>query len=373
MGRYLLMRIAFGIVSLFPGGGLQRDCVRLARMAKARGHEVRVLTARLRGDAPPDLSLEILPNRAWTNHGRNLRFATDLVRSVSDRFDRIVGFDKLLGLDVLYCADPSITARRSHTLRSITPRYRTLHALEGASFAPGRTTQVLLLGGSQLEAYRRAWDTEPERMTLLAPAIDLTRRHPEYRVDGTRDWARRMLGISDDQKLWLAIGLQPQTKGFDRIVDALPSDPASQLVIVGLWGDEKSARQLERTARRLDCQGRLLFLGLREDIPILMAAADVLVHPARYETTGTVLLEALVNGLPVITTAACGYAEHVAAADGGVVIAEPFSADQLLAALRDARDPGQRAQWGANAIDYGKNHDLYTGADRALGAILSEA
>ena len=37
---------------------------------------------------------------------------------------------------------------------------------------------------------------------------------------------------------------------------------------------------------------RMRLLGVREDIPELMAAADLLVHPARTETTGTVILEA---------------------------------------------------------------------------------
>jgi len=366
------MQIAFAIVSLFPGGGLQRDCLRLARRAQTRGHVVTVFAARVLGETAPDIAVEILPNRAWTNHGRNLYFATALRTAVSGRFDRIVGFDKLMGLDVLYCADPSIAARGGYFLRRITPRYRTLRALEAASFARGRTTRILMLSRTQLEAYRTAWNTEPVRMTLLPPAIDPARQHPQYRFDGTRDRMRRLLGISDGHRLWLAIGVQPRTKGFDRIVHALRSDPEALVALVGLGSDDKSARYLQDAARRLSCADRLLFLGFREDVPMLMAAADVLVHPARYETTGTVLLEALVNGLPVITTGACGYAEHVAAAGGGVVIPEPFSADQLLAALRRARDPGQRAQWGANAIDYGKNHDLYGGVDRALGAILCE-
>ena len=46
------------------------------------------------------------------------------------------------------------------------------------------------------------------------------------------------------------------------------------------------------------------FLGFREDIPELMAAADVLVHPSRLDVTGQVILEAIVNGLPAVVTGA---------------------------------------------------------------------
>jgi UDP-glucose:(heptosyl)LPS alpha-1,3-glucosyltransferase len=42
-----------------------------------------------------------------------------------------------------------------------------------------------------------------------------------------------------------------------------------------------------------------------------------------------VLLEAVVAGLPVLTTAVCGYAHHISDADAGVVVAEPFTQHAL--------------------------------------------
>ena len=41
------MRIAFAIVSLFPGGGLQRDCVEIAKLVRGLGHDVTIYTCRL--------------------------------------------------------------------------------------------------------------------------------------------------------------------------------------------------------------------------------------------------------------------------------------------------------------------------------------
>ena len=46
--------------------------------------------------------------------------------------------------------------------------------------------------------------------------------------------------------------------------------------------------------------------------------ADLLIHPAYNENTGTVLLEALVAGLPVLVSAVCGYAHYIAEADAGL-------------------------------------------------------
>src|SRR5262249_20705394 len=104
------MRLAFAIVSLFPWGGLQRDCLRLARVATQAGHEVTIFAARTEGEMPRDLTVKVLPIRSITNHARNRRFSDALQAAVAGRFDRVVGFDKMPGLDVLYCGDPSFAA-----------------------------------------------------------------------------------------------------------------------------------------------------------------------------------------------------------------------------------------------------------------------
>ena len=64
-------------------------------------------------------------------------------------------------------------------------------------------------------------------------------------------------------------------------------------------------------ARQLGVVDRVHFLGGRHDVPDFLLASDLLVHPAYAENTGTVLLEAMVSGLPVLTTDVCGYAFHI--------------------------------------------------------------
>ena len=102
-----------------------------------------------------------------------------------------------------------------------------------------------------------------------------------------------------------------------------------------------------------------------------MAAADLFVHPARYDTTGTVILEALVNGLPVVTTEVCGYATHVTAADAGLVIPEPFRQSALIGAVAEAQSADRRARWSRNGVAYGERIDLYSGLDRAADIIAA--
>lgn len=367
------LRIALAVVKLFPGGGLQRDCLAIARGLRERGVGVTILTAeRAPGAFADDLPVEILKAGGRTNHGVQAGFAA-AVAAAAPRFDAVVGFNKMPGLDLLYCADPSIAARiRRLSWRALLPRYRTFRRLEAGAFAPGMPTRLLLLARPQAAAYRDAWGTEPDRITVLPPTAARERRQPGLRHDGTRERLRSALGLADET-VWLAVAVQPATKGLDRTIAALAARPEARLLVAGLAARDKAARDTVRLAAKLGVGDRIRWLGHREDVPAVMAAADLLVHPARLDTTGTVILEAVINGLPVIASGVCGYAEHVALAEAGLVLPEPFVEADLAAALAMASDPGRRAAWSANGATYGDKPELYTGREAAAEAILAVA
>jgi len=372
------VKLAFAIVSLFNWGGLQRDCMRLARAATAAGHEVQIFTARAAGALPPDLNIEILPVAAITNHGRNRRFAEALRRAAAGRFDRVVGFDKIPGLDVLYCGDLCFADRRRGFLSRFNPRVRGMLALEESCFGRSSQTRVLALAEPQIAAYRRAWGTPAERIVLLPPQIDPARRHPDFRKDGTRERVRAALGLGADlgadfgadALVLLAVGAWPHRKGYDRVVAALPELPGAIFLVCGAAPQSREGAALIKQARDLKVGDRLMLLGSRDDVTEIMSAADLFVHPARSETTGTAILEAIVNGLPVVATEVCGFSPHIRAADAGRVISEPFTMQEFVDALRLAAAPTPRATWSANAARYGEKADLYSGIDRALQEIL---
>ena len=245
--------------------------------------------------------------------------------------------------------------------------------MERQCFGRGQTTRLMLLSRAQRDGYCDAYGTEPERITLLPPTVAAGRRQPELRHDGTREKMRASLGIAPGDWLWLAVGSAPKTKGFDRVVEALPGFPAARLLIVGVDAGNGGGAALVQQAARRRCRERMQLIGFHENVPELMAAADVLVHPARLDTTGTVILEAIVNGLPAIASAACGYAEHISAADAGIVLSEPYHAAEFLAALAAASEAASAQHWSVNAIRYGQNPDLFRGLDVAADIIVADA
>jgi UDP-glucose:(heptosyl)LPS alpha-1,3-glucosyltransferase len=369
------MRFAFGIVKLFPGGGLQRDCVEIARHLGRSGHEVTIFTSSFDdGDFAKGLDIKLLPNGLRTNHGKQRRFSDDFSAARHGRFDLSLGFDKLAGLDVLYCADPSTLWRvKQNWHLYLRIRYRTLVGLERHSFKRGSATRVLLQDAHQLEGYQKAWSTEAERITLLPPTIASNRQRPEFRRDGTRSRLRRELALTDADWIWMTIQVQPRTKGLDRTLHALRACPTAQLVIVGLRPTDKAARHYARLARRLGVESRVRWLGHREDVPELLSAADVLVHPARYDTTGSVILEAILNELPVIATQVCGYADHLARAKAGIVMQEPFDFAAFVAALHQLQDAGRQKVFAEQARAYSQHQQFNLGKAQAASMIVAFA
>jgi UDP-glucose:(heptosyl)LPS alpha-1,3-glucosyltransferase len=369
------MNFAFAIVSLFPGGGLQRDCVDIARRVRKLGHQVTIFTSRTSGKQfADDLPVQVLPVGPQTNHGRQYAFSNAFMGRVSQGFDLVVGFDKLSGLDILYCSDRSMRARVTNMpLLQFLPRYWKFIELEGQCFAPKLATRILLLSQAQMVEYWSSWTTEPNRLMLLPPTLMSARRRPESRIDGTREKYRHALDLAPENWVWIAVGVQPRTKGMDRSILGLRRFADARLLIVGLDEADPKSAAVRRLAHLLGVARQIRWLGHREDVSELMAAADLLVHPARYDTTGTVILEAIANGLPVITTSACGYAHHVSSAKAGIVIPHPFHHQFFVDALEVAENRDRGAEWSKAGIDYGKQGFLCEGRGRAAELIVASA
>ena len=160
-------------------------------------------------------------------------------------------------------------------------------------------------------------------------------------VDGAkRTEARRALGIAERRPLALFVGaLSDRRKGFDTLFAAWCELCARRgwdvdLVVAGAGAELRAWRAA--TASRIP--GRITFLGFRRDMPVLFAAADVLVHPARYEAYGLAVHEALCRGIPAIVSRDAGVTERYRAHLGPLLLDDPESAEELRARLVRWRD-----------------------------------
>lgn len=142
--------------------------------------------------------------------------------------------------------------------------------------------------------------------------VDLTRFDPSA---GTRDAARRRLGLDPDSTLFGFVGRMVADKGIPELVEAwsrVTSDGASakaRLLLVGTY-EERDGLD-ESTRHRIESCATIEHRPFAEDVVSVYRALDALILPTRREGFPNVPLEAAAMGLPVVTTDAVGAIDSV--------------------------------------------------------------
>lgn len=369
------MVLAFCLYKYFPFGGLQRDFLRIAMACQARGHHIRVYTQSWEGERPEQFEIIIVPTSSGTNHGRNAQYCEWVMAHLKQHpADRIIGFNKMPDLDVYFAADVCYAqkvAEEKGFFYKLTPRYKHYAAFEKAVFQKGKATQLMMLTPHQIAHFEKHYGTESDRFHMLPPGIAVDRKYDQQIADAKRIY-REKNQIPESAFLLLQVGSDFKRKGVDRTLKAMAALPESirNNTLLMVVGQDKPAKY-QRLAEALGIAKQVSFFSGRNDIAELMAAADILMHPAYQEAAGIVLLEAIVAGLPIIVTEVCGYASFIDKAQCGVVVNEPFEQAVLNQALCDSlQDTQKRAQWVNNAKYYADTEDLYSLPEKAADIIL---
>ena len=371
-------KLAFAVAKYFEFGGMQRSLLRIARECARRGHEVHMFAGHFQGARPPEVAVHVLPLRALTNHRRYREFARSLARAVEhDTFDCVIGSIKIPGLDVYYGGDPCYVAKvdaNKSRIYKVLPRYQALKRLEEAVFAGDSDAEVLLIAHEERDKFISYYGTDPGRFHLLPPGIDRERLIRGMPTLEAKSDLRRGLGLMSDDYMLLHVGSWFARKGVDRAMGALAALPGelrtrSKLVVVG----DDNVKPFVRLARSLGIVDQVHFRGATEDIARFYFAADLLIHPAYTENTGTTLIEAMVCGLPVLVTDNCGFAFHVRNARAGIVCPTPFQQDGLNRMLVEMLNSEKLSGWSRNAGNYCEATDLYSLIDKAADVIVTRA
>ena len=152
----------------------------------------------------------------------------------------------------------------------------------------------------------------------------------------------------------VAAGRLTRQKGFDLLLQALPAVVAQRPDLrVLIAGEGPERRALAGQAGRLRLQERVRFLGARDDLEALFAAAHGFVLPSRSEGSPYVLLEAMALGLPVVATEVGGVPAMLdGGANGLLVRAEdpPALAAAILSLVQFPQAAERRAELARQAI-----------------------
>lgn len=150
---------------------------------------------------------------------------------------------------------------------------------------------------------------DPSRTFVVHNGIDTTVFSPDE-TSNTLPITEAPHSTLNHPKL-LFVGQIGVRKGVDSLIDAFlrvaSEIPTAELAIVGQrYSQKQEAIEYEQGLKQLVTNSphsdRISWLGIRDDIPNLMRQSTILIHPARQEPLGRVLLESAASGLPMIAT-----------------------------------------------------------------------
>jgi len=371
------MKFAFCLFRYYPFGGLEKNFLNMVKEALQRGHEVHIFAWGWTGPVVEGARLNLLPVKGYSNHGRSLSFVKQLQDHLKcQKFDLVIGFNRMPGLDLYYCADVCFerqASRKHSSLYRLTSRYRVFSRMERAVFAPESKTHIMFISRQAKEEYQEVYGTPEHRFHELPPGLNKERIHSALTVK-TKAEVRQELGVSDQDLLLVMVGSDFRRKGVDRAIRAmaaLPTDLRSQvkLAVIGKGKPEP----LQKLAQELQVGDRVLFLGPQKNVPRYLAGADMLLHLALSETAGNAIVEGLVAGLPVLVTRTCGFYFHVEQAQAGLVVGDSeFDQKAFNAQLEGSLSDSERLKvWGRNAFAYSDAVDLYSRPRQAV-AIMKQ-
>jgi L-malate glycosyltransferase len=209
---------------------------------------------------------------------------------------------------------PSLYGRLSLPFGSKVPKFVTvLHCARNDDFADDRLFQLLehtlrwradhvvSVSDGGARSYRARFGAFPPIRTIKN-GIDLNRFRSTDRFS-----ARKKYALGDDMKLLLQVGrlspMKQQAASID-LLSTLTEDGYRnvQLWLAGLTEDPSYESHLRDMIRSRSLQNRVKILGSRDDVPELLAAADLFLMPSVSESQGIALLEALASKVPILAS-----------------------------------------------------------------------
>ncbi|MEV4560326.1 glycosyltransferase family 4 protein [Kitasatospora sp. NPDC049285] len=226
--------------------------------------------------------------------------------------------------------------------------------LHARGLSPWKVRAAQALDGVTAQGVRRfhaltehVAESMAARLRLRRSRIDVIPRGRDPELLGSvtperRSAVRGALGIGEGTPVVLAAARQQYQKGLDVLLEAWPAvraeRPEAVLLLAGSRGSETA--RLEELAASA---GGVRFLGPRDDVFDLMAAADAFAVPSRWEGLGSAAMEAMGVGVPLVCADVPALRETVGSADYALLVPPRHPAELAAGVLRVLADPAEAA------------------------------
>ncbi len=259
------------------------------------------------------------------------------------QFDVVQSHERIPGCD-LYRAGDGVHRRWLELRRAaagplerlgmvLNPYHRYVCSAERRMFEHPRLRAVICNSKMVRDEIQRGFRVAPEKLHVIYSGVDLQQFHPRLR-ESLRGKTRAELGCHARDTVFLFAGSGFARKGLGAALQALALAANESLWLL-VAGRDREASRFINYASRAGLAGRVRFLGGRDDLRPLYAAADCLILPSRYDPFPNTVLEALAMGLPAIVSSRCGAAEIIEPGSNGWVC-EPDDVPAIARLMHDA-------------------------------------
>jgi glycosyltransferase involved in cell wall biosynthesis len=335
------MRVLFLSTSMGMGGA-DKQLLTAAQEMRARGYQV--------------LIVSLTPLGPMGLEARSLGIPTESLemrRGVADPrgLVRLVRRVRQWKPDVLHShmVHANLMARALRLFVRVPVLVSTIHSISDGGrlrIAAYRLTnrlvdQMTIVSEAAAERFIRERIMPPGLLRVIPNGIDTDRF--QQVPSAARGSLRQALGL-DQQFVWLAVGRFVPAKDYPNLLHAFARVcervPDTVLLLVG-----RGALQGETEAlvKSLGLERQVRFLGVRQDVPELMRAADGYVLSSAWEGMPIVLLEAAAAALPIVATAVGGNEEVVRQGETGLLV-PPKDNDALARAMLQLMEMSEAAR-----------------------------
>ena len=195
---------------------------------------------------------------------------------------------------------------------------------------------------------------DESNIVVIRNGVDLSR----FDAPEAGDRIRQELGFEPGTPLVTVVSRLTRLKGIENFLEAAaalkPRYPDVRFLIVGETSphDRPYLKELTDLAAQLGVADRVIFTGLRSDIPALLGSATVAVMPSLNEALSNVLLESMAAGAPVVATRVGGTPEALIDGETGLLV-EPGDSGAIatgVARLLDDRELAMRLGRSARSL-----------------------
>ena len=335
-------------------GGTENQVTSLSRALDSDGFDLEIACMRRVGPFVTELTerrvpVQEYPISSFWSAGAFSQQAS-LARHIVRRRTQIVHTYSFYGN--VFAIPPAVVAGVPVIIASVRDRGLYLTPLQKwAQKQVCRLAHRILVNANAVKEWLLEQGYPPEKIVVIRNGVDLSR----FDVPPDTDAVRRQLGVAPGEQMVTVVSRVSRLKGLEQFIDAAAvltlHFPTVRFLIVGEAShtDCEYVQELKQRAERRGVGHRVLFTGLRFDVPAVLGSAVMSVMPSLNEALSNVLLESMAAGRPIVATRVGGTPEAIVDGHTGLLVPpdDPYALAGAIARLLD--EPALAAALGRAA------------------------